>query len=333
MHLRMGLVGCFFMFSLLACQSRTSQTKSSASPNESSTGAVSDRFCNLEGLEHLKILDTAEPPQGFLEKCGSKMTKNQYRELLSLTDTNTFLDYREAAPRAECIAKIFAQAGPEPSAGKGDRRGIFASMYVEITKESVGSNVRGEYTYGELSQKLVKRFAERYFEPLHDHLIAKKAIDQWQEYYDLANKCDTSDLRILGTGVNTHMSYDLAHSLKEIKAHKDFEEDFMKFGDILIQKKRVSTNLLQSQQNVYAASFFDLFLPGKIIDSILETGTAATLGFQLIRAEAWKFGQDLQVKEKERFTSNAMAEAWQNRQFILSLMPHSHSEMKGTEAK
>ena len=230
----------------------------------------------------------------FLQNCGSQMSQRQYSELLQLSDVATFKDYRQAAPRAQRIAEIFAEAH--------DRRGIFASMYVAITHESVGSSFRGEYQDNIKASQLVKRFAERYFEPLQSYLLngafgqtAKyQVVREWQTYYDLAEDCATSDLRVLGTGVNNHMTMDLPYALAEIDASKSFYDDFMKFGNILIQKKRESTNLLQSQQNVFAASFFDLFLLGNFIDTFFDKGTAAVIGFQLIRAEAWSDGVLLQ---------------------------------------
>lgn len=267
----------------------------------------------------------------FLATCGSSMTQAQYEELLTLSDVAMFTDFRDAARRSERVAEIFAEAK--------DRRGIFASMYVEITKESVGSSVRGEYGDNVKAGELVKRFAERYFEPLHAYLLGgAESIDakptvvwEWRKYYDLAEDCRTSDLRVLGTGVNNHMTMDLPYALSEIGAPKSFEADFMKFGNILILKKRQSTDLLETQQNVYAAAFFDLFFLGKVIDGLFPKGTAATWGFQLIRAEAWRNGMSLQVPALQGATWLGIRSAWTSRQGVLALMPHSDPSMKGTE--
>jgi hypothetical protein len=282
-----------------------------------------------------KIYPKAKP--AFLSQCGSQMTQDQYAELLKVSDLDTFKDYREAAPRSQRAAEIFAQAK--------DRRGIFASMYVEITHESVGSSYRKEYQDSVKASELVKRFADRYFGPLHNYLLngsfefndpSKQkypVVSEWTEYYKLSETCGASDLRILGTGVNCHMTYDLPMALMEIDAPLTFKNDFMKFGDILIQKKRQSTNLLISQQNVYAASFFDLFLFGEIVDQFMPVGTAATWGFQLIRAEAWSNGIGLQNKLTRKAKELGIRDAWNNRQAVLALMPHSDKSMKGTEEK
>ncbi len=311
-----------FLFSGLACKKRTMNENTAI---KSEINKFQNRIANQE----------------FLKKCGSEMTQEQYIELLNLTDNSTFKDYKEAAPRAERIAEIFGAAK--------DRRGIFASMYVAITNESVGSTSRGEYKDNVRAAKLVKRFAERYFEPLHGYLwngsnenqikngdSKKEKVEinwEWKDYYELAEKCNSSDLNILGTGVNNHMTMDLPYALAEIEAPKEFEDDFLKFGEILIQKKRESTNLLVKQQNVYAAEFFDLFVMGKVLDNFLPKGTAATLGFRLIRGEAWQNGQSLQIGVNRPFAAVGIRAAWTVRQGVLSLMPKSNSNMKGTEEK
>ena len=131
--------------------------------------------------------------------------------------------------------------------------------------------------------------------------------------------------------MNNHMTMDLPYALSEIGAPKSFEVDFMKFGNILILKKRESTNLLATQQNVYAAAFFDLFFLGKAIDGHFPKGTAATWGFQLIRAEAWSNGMSLQTRWLKQAAWLGIRSAWGARQGLLALMPQSNPSMKGTE--
>jgi hypothetical protein len=287
--------------------------------------------CKSSKPENMDSETLSAPIQALLTKCGSKMTSAQYQELLSLSDVSTFKDFREAAFRSARIAEVFHEAGQDPEKGIGDRRGIFASMYVEITKESVGSTERGEYENNEMAGKLVKRFAERYFEGLHNYLLGQEKVDEWKTYYRLAEECSNSDLRVLGSGVNTHMTFDLPYTLAEINSADNFEADFIKFGEILIQKKRLSTDRLARQQNVFAASFFDLFIFGKAIDGLTEPGSAATMGFQLIRKEAWINSRSLLKETRRAFATQSIRSAWMNRQIILRFMPKSNPKMKGTE--
>lgn len=250
-----------------------------------------------------------------LQRCGSQMTEAQYQELRRLSDISHFNDYREAAPRTKRVAELFAEAK--------DRHGIFASMYVEITQESVGSSSRGAYQDSRLAGELVLGFARRYLGPLHDYLVDRPVIKEWQAYYDLAEDCHASDLRILGSGVNTHLTFDLPHTLDEIRAPASFEEDFTKFGEILIQRKKASTDLLAAQQNVYAAPFFDGFFLGKGVDKLFGSGAGSFVGFRAIRAEAWHNGRTLQNPSFRKMAEASIQSAWFARQQILKLVPHS----------
>lgn len=250
-----------------------------------------------------------------LQKCGSKLTHAHYQELLKLTDNTTFLSYEEAAPRSKRIAEIFAEAK--------DRRGIFASMYVAITDESVDSSRRGAYQNPKLSQALVYRFAQRYFGPLHDYLLGKPVMKEWDIYYKLAEDCTTSDLRVLGTGVNTHMTFDLPYTLWEIGAPASFEADFVKFGEILIERKKASTDLLRDQQGVYAAEFFDGYWLGSAVNHVVGGGISAKIGFRAIRAEAWHNGQVLKNPTTHGIGAGSIQAAWNVRQGVLRLVKNS----------
>ena len=252
-----------------------------------------------------------------LKTCSSEMTVDQYRELLALSDISNFDNFLDAAPRTKRIAEVFASAK--------DRRGIFASMYVEITQESVGSSNRGEYQDSRMAGALVLGFARRYLGPLHDYLMDKPVIPEWQTYYDLAQDCGASDLRILGSGVNTHLTFDLPNTVDEIKAPATFQADFVKFGDILIKQKKASTDLLAAQQHVYASEFFDGFFLGKNIDAIFGAGMASNIGFHAIRAEAWFNGQRLEDTSLRAATEEAIHAAWLARQDILRLIQNSRA--------
>jgi Family of unknown function (DUF5995) len=215
-------------------------------------------------------------------------------------------------------------------------------MYVENTVESVRSIERGEYRNGAMASELVRQVARRFLEPLHHFLLsganvgkgeAKSIPPEWKAYYDLAQECNSSDLRVLGTGVNTHLTFDLPHALSDIKAPDSFKEDFLEFGSILIRKKGSSSRLLELQQKVYAETFFDLFFFGKALDSLFPKGTASTWGFQLIRAEAWQNSRSLQSKALAPATKLGVHVAWMARQAVLVLMPKSNPSMNAAKPK
>jgi len=254
-------------------------------------------------------LHAAEAP---LEHCGGTLSYEHYEELLMLSDLSTFKDYTEAPYRTRRIAEIFAEAG--------DRRGIFASMYVTITDESFRSTIEGVYQHQALAEQLVYVFAKRYLGPLHDYLLGAQNDKRWREYFRLAQICETSDLYVLGTGVNTHLTYDLPYTLLEIGAELSFEADFMRFGDLLVTKTEQSTDLLLEQQGVLAYGFFNGFGAGQIADSLFGEQFTARYIFQQVRGNAWT---DFERKRSHAgsYLGQSAERRWLRRQHVLKLLP------------
>jgi hypothetical protein len=274
---------------------------------------------------------THKARQEFLNQCGSNLTQAQYERLLALTDVTTFQNYEEAADRASAIAEIFAEAG--------DRRGVFSSMYVEITKESVrtaGLNAGADsYENPELAQALVKRFADLYFEPLHNWLLlgqvgvdaASVSVDQkWETYYELAADCAVSQLQLLGTGVNNHMTYDLPYALRDIGAPDSFKADFFKFGEILIRKEEASTNLLQRHHGINAVPFFNLYLDDDNTPPTIGPlkFDPSKFGFRYVRLWSWTNSRGLLNTSggvSKYMAQRAIDDQWLVRQKILEAVP------------
>ena len=250
----------------------------------------------------------AEPRQ----HCDGTLSDEHYAELLELSDISDFDSYTDAPRRTRRIAEVFAEAG--------DRRGIFASMYVTITDESFRSTQVGLYENQKLAEQLVYVFAKRYLGPLHSYLRGKPTEPKWAEYFRVAQICGSSDLYTLGTGVNTHLTFDLPLTLQEIGADVEFEEDFMKFGDILVKKTEQSTNLLFGQQGVEAFGFFNGFAIGTAVDSVLGEQFTARLIFQQVRGNAWTDFVRI-IKHGDSVRGRSYEHRWFRRQQLLKLLP------------
>jgi len=258
------------------------------------------------------LLVLAENEQ-IRQHCGGSLTEEQYQELLDLSDITTFGTYQDAPFRTRRIADVFAEAG--------DRRGIFASMYVTITDESTRSTLAGEYENQELAEQLVYVFAKRYLDPLHKYLLGVETEAKWGRYFDLAMDCGNSNLYVLGTGVNTHLTYDLPLTLLEIGATDGFEDDFMYFGELLVEKTEESTDLLFEQQGVDASDFFNGFFVGDGIDSIAGEQTTARFIFQYVRGGAWKDFTLLRDYRRGSWIARSLDRRWWARQQLLRLLP------------
>ena len=247
-----------------------------------------------------------------LKHCRGTLSLEHYQELLQLSDLKDFKDYTDAPRRTRRIAEIFSEAR--------DRRGIFASMYVSITDQSVRSTMEGAYHNKELAEKLVYNFAKRYLGPLNAYLLGNQTEPKWQEYFRLAQSCSSSELYVLGTGVNTHLTYDLPYTLIDIGADASFESDFMKFGDVLVKKTEQSTDLLRAQQGVDAFGFFNGFAIGEALDKVAGEQYTARFIFQQVRGNAWT-DFERKVRHGKSFQGQSAEQRWSRRQQILKLLP------------
>ena len=59
-------------------------------------------------------------------------------------------------------------------------------MYVMITKESHRSTSEGVYQQQYLAEQLVYRFAYRYLDAYHKHLLGETPDSKWQQYFKVA---------------------------------------------------------------------------------------------------------------------------------------------------
>ena len=108
-------------------------------------------------------------------------------------------------------------------------------------------------------------------------------------------------------------------TLLHIGADDDFEDDFMKFGDVLVKQTQQSTDLLESQQGVDAHGFFNGFALGDVLDETAgEQFTARTI-YQEVRANAWL---DFERLQSHTLWLRRSSEArWNRQQQMLKLLP------------
>lgn len=247
--------------------------------------------------------------------CSSTLSSEAYRDLLELSDPQGLESIQDVRETIKTIAEVFADAS--------DRRGIFSAMYLEITDAAVLAINAGEFNDVQLASKLTIRFLQRYLEALQANLL-KEPFEQenavWQSYYALADDCSVSNLRVLAVAVNAHLSFDLPYAVSEVSAPDSFREDFIKFGDILIERKKASTDRLWDFYRIDAVDFFDGFFLGKAFDQVFGEGAASLLGFQVIRLEAWAQSRNLQNPVLRPLAAAAIKGAWASRELVLNAL-------------
>jgi hypothetical protein len=247
--------------------------------------------------------------------CSSTLSSEAYRDLLELSDPQGLESIQDARETIKTIAEVFAEAK--------DRRGIFSAMYLEITDAAVSAIDAGEFNDLQLASKLTIRFLQRYLEALQANLLEERFEKEnavWQSYYSLADDCSVSGLRVLAAAVNAHLSFDLPYAVAEVSAPDNFREDFVKFGDLLIKRKKASTDRLWDLYGIDAEDFFDGFFLGKAFDQVFGEGAASLLGFQVIRLEAWAQSRNLQNPVLRPLAAAAIKAAWASRELVLNAL-------------
>ena len=210
--------------------------------------------------------------------------------LIELSDPSTVTSPEDFASRIEQIDDIFA--------ANGDPRGAFSALYRVITNQAVASVRDGLYQDNEWAGELVTDFGDLYLKNLHGHLTGGRVSNGWRRYYQLADNPNVSLERLASVGATIHLVVDLPDSVARIGTSPERKEDFMNFGDILLEKYPEMLKSAQEGYNNDMSNIFGLFFVGKIADAHHGEGTATRFGFQTIRNKAWIFGQRLQTIRK-----------------------------------
>ena len=230
------------------------------------------------GLSHkvLKLTETVG--------CGGTLEQPSIETLAILSNPKTLVDEYDAQARINEIARIFSE-GEDP-------RGLFATVYRLITNRAVESVDNGDYEHTDWARDLIIEFARRYLANLHGHLTNQRVTGQWAKYYDLASKCDVGRGRTLGVAIAVHLMMDLPRTLYAIGSTPDQREDFIVFGDILLE---IFPDLITDIATDYRTDVRDLlrgFFIGDWVDRFTQEGTMTEFMYQGIRMKAWRDGQN-----------------------------------------
>ena len=102
---------------------------------------------------------------------------------------------------------------------------------------------------------------------------------------------------------------DLPYTLHDIGSMPDQREDFVLFGDILLE---IFPQLIVDIQADYDTDVYDLlngFFLGKWVDSMTTEGTSTAFMYQGVRLKAWRDGQNLRIFPKVVVDAEIMT-AW-----------------------
>jgi hypothetical protein len=137
-------------------------------------------------------------------------------------------------------------------------------------------------------------FSKRYLFNLHDHLLGKISPEyHWKQYYVLCFS-NNPRLRMASAGLNAHLTVDLARAIADIGGKQAYKNDFLQFGEALVE---ATPDIIADLENFYAvesAGLFNGFFLEDIVDPIFGEGATTQFAFQFIRQEAFLNAQLLQ---------------------------------------
>lgn len=257
---------------------RPSQAAHDSAGSDDGSGSIGEDVSQYDS-DH-----TNDSRSSKTESCLGDLTYNEVLELIDLSNPYTLVDEYDAQSRVNQIAWTFARAE--------DPRGLFATVYRLITNRAVESVDAGDYEYPEWARSLIIEFARRYLANLHGHLTDGEVSGQWQRYYNLARNCDVGRGRTLGVAIAVHLMVDLPKTLYQIDSWPEQREDFILFGDILLE---IFPELITDIARDYNTDVEDLlrgFFLGDWVDRFTSQGTMTAFMYQGIRLKAWRDSQN-----------------------------------------
>ena len=194
----------------------------------------------------------------FASSCLPEYTTAETETLKLLTDVETISDVYDVQYRMSTIAQTLGE--------RADPRGTFPVVYSVMTDEATRSVSEGYYEDQEKAEELLIEFASRYFENYNAYLNNASMDHHWVQYFNLTEDCSREPLRLAASGINSHITIDLAAAVDAIDAPKDFKDDFDLYGSVLVTKANVINEKMYEYYGVDGTEFFSGFFLGEWYD-------------------------------------------------------------------
>ena len=186
--------------------------------------------------------------------------------------------------RIAAIASLLSRAG--------DQRGLFPVVYARITERARASLDESAYRDPAWAERLIVAFGHRYLDNLAAHLDGRAPTPAWERYYALAAQGDVP-VETLAQAITAHLVDDLPRSLADVDSGPAQRDDFMHFGELLLESFSALVDDVRRAYGVDAEPLLSGLAPGKWMDQALGPKTASRLIFQGIRQKAWMMSQRL----------------------------------------
>lgn len=219
------------------------------------------------------------------ESCLLPLSEDAREEVIWLSEPTSLSGPADAQFRVNEIARIFRE--------EGDPRGLFATVYRLITNRAVESVSAGDYEHPVWAHDLITEFARRYLANLHGHLTDGPVTGQWKKYYALSRDCRVGRGRTLGVAIAVHLMVDLPYVLYGIGSLPEQRDDFVVFGDILLEIFPQLIIDVEADYETDVSRLLNGFFLGDWVDHLTSEGTMTAFMYQGVRLKAWRDGQNL----------------------------------------
>lgn len=186
----------------------------------------------------------------------------------------------------------------------GDPLGIFAVVYLGVTRDVKSGIQEGRFDDGALMERLDVVFANRYLEALSQYKNSEPCTQSWKIAFEAAQNQDFLILQHLLLGMNAHINLDLGIAAAEcVDARRvlELERDFMSINSVLAAK----IDAVQDRLSAVSPLLFLLDWAGQRKDERFAE-------FSLIKArdQAWQLAVALSRQNENQQTLRIEAQDW-----------------------
>ncbi len=246
-------------------------TESTSRPPARGFGSNSDRVQAIQA-------------RGGPRAAGGRLGSSALRHLRGLASRDGVDSAGALKARIDAIAAVFTRAG--------DQRGLFPVVYARITERALASLGESAYSDPAWADRLIVAFGHRYLDNLAAHLDGKTPTPAWSRYYALAEQGDVP-VETLAQAITAHLVDDLPRSLADVDSGSAQRDDFMHFGELLLESFSALVDDVRRAYGVDAEPLLSGLGPGRWTDQLFGPQTASRLIFQGIRQKAWMMSQRL----------------------------------------
>lgn len=163
----------------------------------------------------------------------------------------------------------------------GDKLGLFAQMYLGVTRQVKEGIQKNRFLDGEWMERLDVVFANRYLHAFEAFQKKQSLTKSWKRAFEAAEKNDLLILQHLFMGMNAHINLDLGIAVAEVTTAEELDrvkKDFDEINTILVE----NIDRLQNQLNELSPLLFLLDWIGKRSDEHLME-----FSLRQARTQAW----------------------------------------------